>query len=194
MKKLWILALVICLLAGCTAAEPGTTASTQAHQKPPATPTQATDPTSTAPTSPEPSETAPTTPTTQPTDPPVDTTVTFLLYHPDEAWMGFETVELTIDTLDPHRIIAHLIEYGVLKSDVALNSAEVVDSQLNLDLNNAFLMQIYSMGALGEALLMGSLVNTFFSAYECESMMVTVDGEIIHSGHVDYDHPMYPSN
>lgn len=188
MKKLTILLAILCLLAGCAAKDPTTAPSTQPSATQSGKPTESTAPT-TAPPEPTqeataPTESAPTEPT--PTDP---EPITFLLYHPDETLSDYITVEITMDQLDPEAILAFLQEYQVLKDDVALNYAQMDGTQLNLDLNQAFLMHIFSCGTLGEAMLMGSLVNTFFSVYDCESIMVTVDGEIIHSGHVDYETP-----
>lgn len=179
MKKFSILLLILCLLTGCTAQDPTTAPSTQPSTNQTQKPTERTAPSTVPPTSSTPEA-------TDPTDP---EPITFQLYHPDENWVNLITVELTVDALDPDAIIAYLKEYDVLKEDVALNSAELDGTQLNLDLNEAFLTQIYACGTTGEAMLMGSLVNTFFSAYGCERIMVTVNGEIIHSGHADYDTP-----
>lgn len=181
MKKISILIAILCLLVGCAAQDPTTAPPTQPATSGTISPTESTTPTIVPPTSSDPAPTD--------SDP-----ITFQLYHPDEHWIELTTVEITMDTLDPLVILQHLKDYNVLNEDVALNSAEMDGTQLNLDLNDAFLSQVYACGTTGEAMLMGSLVNTFCSAYGCESMMVTVNGEVIHSGHVDYDQPLYPFN
>lgn len=173
MKKLCIAVLLFCTLSGCaigenTTATPETSATTQST-----TPTQSTQGTTAA--------TAPT-----------ETPITFQLFLPDEHWDGFVESEMTIDTLQPELLIQALAERDVLSKDVTVNSAEVEGTQLRLDLNEAFFTQLCSMGSSGERILMGCLVNTFISAYQCETVFVTVEGQIIHSGHVDYDFPMGP--
>ena len=97
---------------------------------------------------------------------------------------------MTIDILQPEEIIQLLAEYSVLNPDVEANAAVLIDTQLHLDLNEAFLMQPYTMGTTGEKMLIGSIVNTFLSAYGCESVLLTVDGQFFDSGHVVYDFPL----
>ena len=45
------------------------------------------------------------------------------------------------------------------------------------------------MGTAGEYIIIGSLVNTFLENYQdtVTSIFITVNGEIIESGHVIYD-------
>ncbi len=121
----------------------------------------------------------------------------FTLYVPNENWDGFIETEITLTVLDPHQILQCLQDAGAIGEDVVILSCTVDgNGMLTLDMNEAFLMDIYSMGATGEGMLMGSLVNTFLSAYGhayCKCMMVTAEGEIIRSGHVDYDFPFYPN-
>ena len=59
-----------------------------------------------------------------------------------------------------------------------------------IDMNDAFLTQLRSMGTSGEYMLMGSLVNTFLDNYTAGSILVTVNGAVPESGHVIYDFPL----
>ena len=43
------------------------------------------------------------------------------------------------------------------------------------------------MGTAGEYLLLGSVVNTFLDNLDGESILITVDGETLESGHEIYD-------
>ena len=119
-------------------------------------------------------------------------TFSFFIYTPDDAFEGFVSTQMTLHALDPELIVAALIEKGVLARDVAVNDAIVDGAKLQLDMNEAFLMQMYTMGTSGERMLIGCLVNTFLSAYNCEYVMLTVNGDIINSDHVVYDEPLYP--
>ena len=83
-----------------------------------------------------------------------------------------------------------LVVKGVVNQDVAVISCRREDAQLFLDLNQAFLDQLYTMGSSGEKMLIGSIVNTFLSAYSCETVLLTVNGEAFDSGHTVYDFPL----
>ena len=79
---------------------------------------------------------------------------------------------------------------GVVNQDVEVLSCRSEDTQLFLDLNQAFLEQLYTMGTSGEKMLIGYIVNTFLSAYGCETVLLTVNGEAFDSGHTVYDFPL----
>ena len=166
MKKLLAIALCLLLLSGCSS-----------HSL--------MDPISTPPPT-EPTSTAGTTGTTAAPH------INFFVYQANEQLDGYIRTEVTIEKLDPNLILQAMQNIGVLREDVQILSHTITDGQLNLDMNDPFMAQLCSLGALTEGLLMGSVVNTFLSAYtDCETMMVTVEGNIIHSGHVDYDFPMH---
>ena len=83
-----------------------------------------------------------------------------------------------------------LIASGVLNEDIAVNSVELDGRLLKLDLNSVFADLINQQGTTGERMVIGSLVNTYLSAYQAETVLITVDGKILESGHVIYDFPM----
>jgi len=56
-----------------------------------------------------------------------------------------------------------------------------------LDMNTAFAHALNGLGTSGEWLLLGSVVNTFLTFYGWESMYVTVNGQVIDTGHNIYD-------
>lgn len=102
----------------------------------------------------------------------------------------FATVPITIDELDANLILDMLKEYSALNDDIQLNRLEIEGSQLNLDFNQAFLDQLLTYGTTGEKTFIGSVVNTFLSVYKADTVYITVNGEIMESGHVVYDFPM----
>lgn len=174
MKQWIVLICILCLLTGCS------TPVTTAPSSTPESSTQNTDPQ--------------TDPPSTPTEPTGSTapSITFTVYVPNAHWQELESYSVTIDQLDPQIVLQQLQDANVIFSEAAVLSATIDDNgMLTLDLNEAFLMQLCSLGSTGEGMLMSSLVNTFLSAYGCECMMVIAEGEIIHSGHVDYDFPMY---
>ena len=180
MKRLCILVICLLLLTGCASG-----GQTEGGVTQPSTPQPPTSQTTQNPGSTGTTGTICHTGTTAPQP------VTFTLYQTNEPLDGYDRTEVTIEKLDPQLILQAMQDAGVLNQDVRILSLTIEDGQLNLDMNQAFMTQLCSLGALTEGLLMGSVVNTFLSAYtECDSMMVTVDGGIICSGHVDYDFPM----
>lgn len=163
MKKIISLLLSCLLLTGCTAAPAETNV-------PPETTT-----------APE---------TTEQTSAPTEITLPLNIFVPDENAEDFETIPITIDVLDADTILEMLKTHSILNEGIALNSAELVNSQLNLDFNQAFLDQLCSYGTAGERMMIGCVVNTYLSIYDAETVYITVNGEIMESGHVVYDFPM----
>ena len=112
------------------------------------------------------------------------------VYIPNETLDGFCSVETIIPELSPCYIIEALIEAKVLTKDVSINSISMEDSKLYLDFNEGFNKQLNSFGTTGEWCYMGSIVNTFLYAYRANYVLITVNGQIVESGHVIYDFPM----
>ena len=133
-------------------------------------------------------------PTEITTEPPSAETPTFsqpvqvTLFYGNEQADGFETTNIFMDQLSAQLIVEKLIEYGVLDEAVTLRSLERKDNTLHLDFNQEFLDHLNTMGTAGERMMIGSVVNTFLTAYpEAESVSITANGEIMESGHVIYD-------
>ena len=112
------------------------------------------------------------------------------IYLPDENAESFLRIHHSISELDASLIVAILVHENVLNESIVLYSAEKTDNQLNLDFNQAFLDQLRTYGTAGERMMIGCVVNTFLNAYDVETVYITVNGEIMESGHVIYDFPM----
>ena len=112
------------------------------------------------------------------------------IFVPNENAEDFITIPATIDALDADLILEMLIENSMLNEGIILNRAELDGSQLNLDFNQAFFDQLLTYGTAGERMMIGCVVNTYLSIYEAETVYITVNGEIMESGHVVYDFPM----
>lgn len=177
MKKLLIMLLCCLILAGCS-------------QKLPEAETTPTDmPASTETTHPsqlEETEAMPTEQEQTETEP-SDQQFTFTVYTPNQNLDGFITTSVTAK--EPY-VVESLMAAGVLNETIAANSVSRDGTVLYVDMNSAFADLIYTQGTTGERMIMGSLVNTFLSAYGAESVMLTVDGKTLESGHVVYDFPM----
>ena len=120
--------------------------------------------------------------------PTISQPVQVTLFYGNEQADGFETTSIFMDQLSAQLIVEKLIEYGVLNEAVTLRSMECKDNTLYLDFTQDFLEQLNTMGTSGERMMIGSVVNTFLTAYpEAESVSITANGEIMESGHVIYD-------
>lgn len=111
------------------------------------------------------------------------------LYAPNEDATGFIYASIEVPELSAHAICDALIEAGVLREDVQFNSLTVENGEVKLDVNDAFGTQLMSYGTAGEYMMMGSVVNTLLSAYDAQTVSITMDGQIMESGHVIYDFP-----
>ena len=118
---------------------------------------------------------------------PTEELVAFTVYTPDENLIGFIANEVTASR---ESALEALIAAGVLNEGITVNSFELDGKLLKLDLNSAFADLINQQGTTGERMVMGSLVNTYLSAFQAETVLITVEGQILESGHVIYDFPM----
>lgn len=124
---------------------------------------------------------------------PVETTApgyTLTLYAPNEDATEFIQCSWELTELSPSALCNALLEAGVLTDGVAFNSIQVEGNQVRLDVNAAFGQRISSYGTAGEYMIMGSVVNTLLGAYNAETVSITMDGQILESGHAIYDLPL----
>ena len=109
------------------------------------------------------------------------------LYIPDENFMKMETKIVSLDAVDAELIINALIKENVLREGCKVNSLNINETNLDLDLNAAFGEHIMGMGTTGEYFSLGCIVNTFLDAFDKEAINITVDGEVLESGHSTYE-------
>ena len=120
---------------------------------------------------------------------PTPATMDIVIYHGNDNADSFETDTFEVYYFNSTALIEKLIEVGALTEDIILLSEEYDGTCLHLDFNDAFSDLICSMGTSGEYIVVGSVVNTFLDNYGdlVQSIFITVNGEIIESGHVIYD-------
>lgn len=113
----------------------------------------------------------------------------FAVYIPNENFDGFIATEVEGEAL---ALSDELVKAGVLTEDVQINFIkwDSDNTTVTVDLNSAFRDLLSRQGTTGEYMIMGCVVNTFLSAYDVEQIRITVDGEILETGHVIYDYPM----
>ena len=128
-----------------------------------------------------------------PTEPPATApaaTVIYTLYIPNDDAETFTEVTIETDQISADHVLTALQKYDVLPENVALNAFGSSGTQLTMDFNRPFGDLISSTGTSGERMITGSVFNTFLNAFQAESIVFTVEGEILESGHVIYDFPI----
>ena len=129
-------------------------------------------------------------PMEEPTEVTAPVLLSYQIYLPNENADGFEVETAVAPQITAEIILEELQTRGVLPETVAINAFGSEDTQLNIDFNQAFGDLVCSMGTSGEMMIVGSVVNTFLSAFQAESVYFTVEGQILESGHVIYDFPI----
>lgn len=126
---------------------------------------------------------------TAPTDP-LDMVFTYTVYTPNENADGFIEEIIETNVVNSESVLVELQKRNVLPEDVVVNSCSIDDGCVNIDFNQAFADVVCSLGTSGELMIVGSVVNTYLSAFGTDSLYFTVDGEVLESGHTVYDFVM----
>lgn len=111
------------------------------------------------------------------------------VYYSEDA-MTFISSDVQVDTLSPEAVLEAMVNEGAVADGVQVQSFEITtvdDKQtILIDFNSAFASYISQMGATGEYYAMGSVCNTYLEAYDCEQIKITVNGELLSTGHAEY--------
>lgn len=113
-----------------------------------------------------------------------------IVYVPDEQGETLTPVGADAEDDSDQALVDALIAAGSLPEGVAVNSSSTADGVLTLDMNAAYGEAVRSSGTTGENMLIYSLVNTFVQARGVDSVIITVDGAPLESGHEIYDYPL----
>ena len=109
------------------------------------------------------------------------------IFIPNDTADYLIAIAYPVDEITPESLISVLIDMGVLAEDVAANSLETTGEMLYLDMNAAFYREMCSLGTAGEYMLISALTETFMDNFGAERILVTVDGNMFETGHVEYD-------
>lgn len=126
----------------------------------------------------------------QPADSEQPAEYTVELYQGNANADGFDVSSVTVDTLNEDTLLQLMISKGILPDTVEILHFSQDGTHLQLDLNAAFGDYMQGSGTSGEYLTMGSLVNTFLSAFDSETMTLTVNGKPLETGHDIYDYDL----
>ena len=114
----------------------------------------------------------------------------FHAYRGNENADGLLSREVLVPEITLDIVLRALMEDGVVPADVSVRTLTRKEEQLLIDFNNAFFLHLCSMGTAGETMIVNSVVNTFLSAYNATSVIITVEGQTLETGHVIYDFPL----
>lgn len=122
---------------------------------------------------------------------------TITLYTPNGNADGVEGSTVTLDAVTEPAIVQQLVLAGVLPEGVCVKEFAICadpsipeQTQLLIDFNQAFGDHLSAMGTAGEYVTLASVVDTFLGAYQSQSMMLTVEGAPLETGHAIYDFPL----
>jgi hypothetical protein len=111
------------------------------------------------------------------------------LYFPDEEAMYFCTKTVATNGKPEHLVSLLAKEKAIPKDSVALGFSIDENGRLLLDMNKAYTAGIDN-GTCSEISTMGSLVNTFLTYYGASELLLTIEGEVLVTGHNGYDYPI----
>jgi len=108
------------------------------------------------------------------------------LYLPNESKDGF-VVEWDMSCGHAEHIVSLLVKHGAYPLGVALQYFNFTGKYGYADMNPTFGYLVSHTGTTGEYLYFGCLVNTLLECYDLDEIDITVEGEIIETGHNTYD-------
>lgn len=114
-----------------------------------------------------------------------DGQITIVVYQSNvEGDSLIATGGVIIESITPENVLQILIDMGELSSDVRLLSFNQSGGLIELDLSTEFNGFMAAQGSWGEFVALGSLVNTFLSAFNGDSILITVGGEVLATPHI----------
>ena len=124
----------------------------------------------------------------------LNTPLVLRAYYPDSQVTNLRACGVQIMPEESGDMLSALnaVMRGVLEAETALRSAQLDGDVLRLDLTDAAAAQLRSCGTSGELLYVRGIVNTALEyVTEADSVMLTVDGSVLETGHQIYDYPMF---
>lgn len=115
---------------------------------------------------------------------------TITVYSQNSDVTDFMKTEVELVSVTPQTILSELGKAGVLPSDVTIQafsrSEKDGEQIIDLDLSEKFGTYMKEIGSAAEYYVIGSVCNTYLDAYSCEKIHITVNGEMLSTGHAEY--------
>lgn len=134
------------------------------------------------------------TPVEETVEPAVEKTVegmAFHIYYGDEQAENIVQDTIYAEEVDEHTLMQELVAALEMDSSAGLKSVSFGmhngDRVVIVDVNQAFADYVSRMGAAGEYIVIGSLTNTFLDCYQCDAMLLTVEGKVMETSHNVYE-------
>lgn len=113
-----------------------------------------------------------------------------VLYVPDEQAQSLTATGAEVKNSSDQALIDGLIAAGALPAGTEVQSSVQKDDVLTLDMNAAYGNAVRTSGTAGETMLVYAVVNTFVQARGVQSVLLTVEGATLETGHAVYDQPL----
>lgn len=151
--------------------------------------------TSAAPTETKPAESAPAAPSEIPTvaEEPAETEepgAIINVYVSDEMAEHFVILQESADVVDENTVFDALKSAGTIPQEATLLSFSNDGGALTLDMSAEFADRVRTMGTSGEYMLLGSVVNTYLTAFDAQTVTLLSNGNPLETGHNVYSEPM----
>lgn len=115
---------------------------------------------------------------------------TITVYSQNKDVSGYDKKEVSLEEITPQTVLSQLAAAGVLPSDTTVLSftkkEQDAEQVIDLDLSEKFGSYIKEMGSSAEYLVIGSICNTYLDVYHCAKIHITVNGEMLATGHAEY--------
>ena len=113
--------------------------------------------------------------------------VKITVYYPDEMAEKVLQEVVECDELTEEAVWNLLKKKEIISEECKINAFSQENESAELDVNEAFGTQLRSYGTAGEKMMIHCVVNTFLDAFQCEQIKITENGEILCSGHMEYE-------
>ncbi len=124
----------------------------------------------------------------------LDTLQKVRIYYGNGTANGLKSEEITLSEVSPETILGLLGRHNIVSIDTKAQSFEEIYDDgkrvLKLDLSKQFKDYIGMMGTDGEDIVIAGLVNTFLDIYKADSLILTVAGKTLETGHNIYNKPL----
>ncbi len=114
------------------------------------------------------------------------------IYCGDELAENIVQKTVYVETVDEQTVMEELLAALEISGEVGLNSISFGTNQggdkvVMLDFNQAFADYVKKLSSAGENIVMGSVTNTFLDCYQCELLLVTVEGKVLETNYNVYE-------
>ena len=112
------------------------------------------------------------------------------VYVSDDTAERFVILQESVDAVDENTVFAALKAAGTIPQEATLLSFRNDGGALTLDMSAEFASLVGTMGTSGEYMLLGSVVNTYLTAFDAQTVTLLSNGNPLETGHNIYSEPL----